>query len=335
MFAKFLRKTLPASTHDSSSLLQVDEKLVQLFDTFGFVRLPGYLKKEIPAITQEFDRMMQERYGHIEPGRHYMYPQFADNSPMLTELVDSPKISALAQALCGENYMYKGSDGNIFVNGTPWHRDYLLRVKSIKMLVYLEHNDATSGGIVMLPGSQFIGDAYSSYLTQSLTWPEPPVLGGFDEKGLLPSGNNPLHHANKLIPGVPVETYPGDVIVFNHNIVHCANQPKISKTRRLLGMHFCTNLAAEWGNEEGEHEMEQIKQLALSEMRQFDLSNYYGRCVLERDTPSMRRQTAMLRQLSTDNKQEFDGTYAVQSQESIDFCNINKNENYKGHRFVN
>lgn len=339
-FKKLIKSKLPIQTLSNiipiKSVSPTDERMVQMFDTFGFVKLEGYLKPEIEALSKEFDRMMVERFGKIVPNRHYFYPQFADNSPLMTEIIDSPKISNLARALCGDGYMYKGSDGNIFVGGSAWHRDYLLRVKSIKMLIYLEHNDATSGALSLLPGSQFIDDAYSAYLTQALTWPEPPIYGGFDEKGLFPKGNNPtIRGENQIVPYVTVETKPGDVIIFNHNILHCVNLPHKPKVRRLFGFHFCTDLTKVQPGPESDKEMEQVKQLALTEMRQFDLPNFYGKCILERNTPSMLQQTQVLRQLSTTNRQNFDGTYAVQSQESIDFGNINKTNNHLGRRFRN
>jgi hypothetical protein len=318
--------------------LAINEQLVRFFDTFGFVKLNGYLLEEIQAIGLEFDRLMTKRYGEIESNRHYLYPQFADNSTMLMELVDSSKIKQLAAALCGDNYAYKGSDGNIFVSGSPWHRDYLSRVKSIKMLIYLEHNDVDSGCINLLPGSQFVNDVYSAYLTNSLTWPEPPVLGGFDEKECLPVGNNPvIPGLNRLIPYVPIETSPGDVIVFNHNLVHCANIPIPIKPRRLFGLHFCADLRKEMPCHDSERYMEELLELSRLEMKQFDLKRFYGPAVYKIQTPSMLRHTELLRSLTSDDQQRdvFNGCYETMASGLLDFCNRHKTNTHLNHRYLN
>ncbi len=333
------RRMVGKAIRPRPSVAEATQEHVNLFDTFGFVKLPGYFKDEVKWIGHEFDRMMAEKYGQLLKNRPYFYPQFADSSAKLTALLENPKVVDLAQKFCGENYIYKGSDGNMFVEGSPWHRDYLVRTKSMKMLVYLEHNKMDGGPFCAIPGSHFVDDTFSSYLTAALTWPEPPVLGGFDEKRRFGMGNNPkIIGQNENIPYVKVDSRPGDVIIFNHNLVHCVNAPISAKQRRLFGLHFCADLRSQPQIQNGELEMAEMRRIALYEMRDFKLPHYYGPCVMASQSPAILKQTEFLRSLRVEDiidPKTFDGLAPLNSSEAVDVCSRLKNDSYREHRFLN
>ena len=68
--------------------------------------------------------MYRERFGRLNRDQSYTYPQFADSSPVLSDLLQSEKVDRLVSAFLGPNYLYKGSDGASYGGGSPWHRDY-------------------------------------------------------------------------------------------------------------------------------------------------------------------------------------------------------------------
>jgi hypothetical protein len=298
----------------------VTDSMINFFDTFGFLKIEGFFDQECSVISERFDRLMRDKFGSASEPRNYLYPQFIDNDPQLADLLCLPKLQVLASALLGHDFVYKGSDGNIFNGPTPWHRDYLIRTRSAKMLIYLENNDEDGGALRVIPGTQFVDDKYSSLIGQALTWPEPPVAGGFDESGRFGQGHNPtVERGNRLLPQVAVTNQPGDIIIFNHNLVHCTNLPARPKRRRLLGLHFCANpdrMAQFDDMTQGE-----IRTLSLVEMESFGLASMFGPYVMDHPAEAVQRMIRPLRNLTLTPGREFNGAYERQSASSVAFSN--------------
>lgn len=246
------------------------------YRTFGYLLMPSFFTgAEMAWISQEFDGILRD------PG---IKACCADHSARLAMLTDHPRVVQLVTSLFGKDWLYKGSDGNVFVNSSPWHRDYFIKTQTCKMLMYLDGST-----LDVLPGSHFVEGPFSSRLNAALTWPEPPVRGGFDEKGLL---------SNDGVPFVRIEAKPGDVIVFSHNLIHRTVEPK--RRRRLLGLHFAEAFT------------EELRELTLIEMRTFAVASCYGPHV--KRTP----RTAPFFDLSS-VAGEFSGKYESQSAESVEF----------------
>lgn len=317
--------------------LDSDAHIQSYFDTFGFVRIQGALTAEMPWINREFDSMMAGRFGRLNEPKSYLYPQFIDNSPELWKLLENENVLRLAELICGTDFIYKGSDGVCFPSASNWHRDYLIRSKSCKMLVYLEKNTKTSGPFCAIAGSHFIDDSFSSFLSHALTWPEPPVGGGFNEKQFFGAGNDPrIVGDNRVLPYVEVETTPGDIIIFNHNLVHCVNRPHVKKRRRLLGLHFAADMTKQMpGDSRAEAAMDMLRAIAISEINQFKLKNFYGPYIQDTASPIVRKQTRFLRDLTLKAEGQFNGFYEKQSQESLDLLNSLKTDVWRQRRFQN
>ena len=225
--------------------------------------------------------------------------------------------------------MAKGSDGNVFHAYTPWHRDYLIRTKSIKVLIYLEENNETNGALRVIPGTHFIDDSYSSYLGAALTWPHPPVMGGFDEKGFFGKGHNPCSYGeNQLLPQTAVRTRPGDVIIFNHNLIHCTNAGVGMRRRRLLGLHFCANPNGKSLDGYDQQARDEIRTLSLVEMDSFKLPKMFGPHVYDHPSPIVQKMILPLKDLSLAASEEFNGLYSRQSEWSLEFCSRLQSNRY-------
>jgi hypothetical protein len=311
------------------------ESLKNFFNIFGFVKISGFFSEEIAEISQEFDNLMKDKFGSKKNSdRNYLYPQFIDQNQYLTNLLEKEKIQTVTKNLLGENPIYTGSDGNIFSDSTPWHRDYLIKNRSCKILVYLEKIDKDSGALRVIPGSHFIGDRYSEYLGDGLAWPEPPYEGGFDEKSFFGKGHNPRKYGeNTMIPNHVAETNPGDVIIFNHTLIHCTNYALTrslipnkefgffkKSTRRMFGLHFFSNtnnIKDETLRKELKNKMEE---LFLVEMEGFKLENRFGPYVLNSKSETIKNYIKDIKHLKcSDASEDFDGNYTKQSDSSINF----------------
>jgi hypothetical protein len=295
---------------------------------------------------------MSDKFGSKKSNdRNYFYPNFVEYSESLTSLLEQKKITDLVVNLLGENPIYTGSDGNIFSSSTPWHRDYLIKNRSCKILAYLDKVDEKSGALRVIPGSHFVDDKYSAYLGDCLTWPEPPYEGGFDEKGFFGKGHNSTKFGeNQLIPNFVVETNPGDIIVFNHNIIHCTNQAlknsivrsaehgfKKQCTRRMFGMHFFSS-PSNISNQKLQDQLRgDMEELFLIEMESFKLPKRFGPFVQESKSEKINNLTKEIKHLRYNHEQgeSFDGKYTKQSDRCMDFHNKSKPFKYDQNQEVN
>ena len=330
-FFKF-KKSVSNSFDDMNFV--VTPAMINFYNAFGFLKIQGFFQSEYQMISERFDKLMSERFKDVNQPKNFLYPQFIDSDEKLSDLLILPKLNRLISALMGDDFVYKGSDGNIFNNPTPWHRDYLIRTRSAKVLIYLEQNDELSGAIRMIPGTHFVDDSYSSSVGDALTWPEPPVQGGFDEKQKFGLGHNPMEFGRNLeLPQAVVSNAPGDLIIFNHNLIHCTNRPKKPKRRRLLGLHFCVNSKKMTSFDEVTQN--EIRTLSSVEMESFKLEKMFGPYVYNHKSPIVQRMIAPLKGLSLKTEGPFDGLYQKQSDASIEFCNRLKLNRFKGLEYSN
>lgn len=324
-------------------------ELKNFFNIFGFVKISNYFSEEISIISKEFNNSMNEKFGiKRSKKRNYFYPQFIEHNKNLTSLLEKDKISILVKNLLGEKPIYSGSDGNIFTGSSPWHRDYLLKQRSLKMLCYLDPVDSRSGALRVIPGSHFVDDNFSCFLGDGLTWPEPPFEGGYDEKGFFGKGHNPTKYQdNSLIPSYVVETKPGDVIVFNHNIIHCTNYVmkksimpvkfgfKKQNIRRMFGIHFFSNPDNIKDLELKKEIKKYMEELFIIEMKSFKQKSRFGHYEQNSKSEIINSFTKPIRHLSLNIEENFEGAYSKQSKDSLYFNSKNKGSKYDTNQILN
>jgi hypothetical protein len=195
------------------------------FETFGYLVLPGLLNEEIGWIIEEFEAVFQNR-GVVHDGskRSTVVP-FIDQREKLSTLLDNPKIVGLISGLLGDDFNYVGGDGNYYTGDTAWHSDGWHDVgKFLKVALYLDPVTATTGCLRVIPGTHKVDikdwDARKARNSQEL-W------------GI----------AQSEVPAVPLESNPGDVVAFNHNLMHASFGG--SSRRRM----FTLNCSARASNE--------------------------------------------------------------------------------------
>jgi hypothetical protein len=204
------------------------EQQLACFQTFGFLAFPGLLADRIERITQEFEAIWDANGGGHNGQAHdgtarSCSVQFIDQNAYLSTLLDDPRIHGIAADILGDDFNYMGSDGNFYVGDTRWHSDgYGGRggPLHIKIAFYLDALTRDTGALRVIPGSQRVGEPFADALQNSIrasdeTW----GLGG------------------SQIPAVALETTPGDILVFNHDLKHAAFGG--SQRRRMFTMNCC------------------------------------------------------------------------------------------------
>lgn len=184
------------------------------FDTFGYLKIPGLLQDQMPAIGEAFNTLFgmndQEVIDWMHEA-HYMKSrkvllQFIERRPELGALLEHPVINGIFSSILGDDYLYRASEGNVFTGDTYWHSDLYgahFKYRHIKILLYLEPLDANSGGFRAIPGSHHFGDKFANLL-EKYVWKHE------DNYGLDKDD----------VPSVVVPTRPGDVLVFDYRLKH-------------------------------------------------------------------------------------------------------------------
>ncbi|HCN10376.1 MAG TPA: hypothetical protein DIT01_20805, partial [Lentisphaeria bacterium] len=183
---------------------------LEFFDTFGFLALPRALADSVAEIIAAFEEVWATRGGGHngkahDPAQRSCIVPFIDQHERLCALLEEPCIHGLLCSLLGNDFNYMGSDGNYYANDTPWHSDGCHpALRYVKIALYLDPLTRDAGCLRVIPGSHNTGDTYSEKLKEV---GENPLLWGVEGKDL---------------PAIALETDPGDVLVFNHNLKHAA-----------------------------------------------------------------------------------------------------------------
>ena len=184
--------------------MQTSSKQVQFFETFGFLKLPQILTADLPWINSEFEKVFTDR-GIVHDGSKQVgFVPFIDSREKLATLLDHPAIVNAVGAVLGDDFNYLGSDGNYYKGNTAWHPDGNHPVgRYIKVAIYLDPLRRENGALQVFPRScreADIGFQQGAPGQAEELW------------GVLPSE----------LPSVALDTDPGDVLIFNHNIWHAS-----------------------------------------------------------------------------------------------------------------
>lgn len=237
--------------------MQLTEQQKQFFDTFGYLVFPGLLKDKIETITAEFRAVFDDKgIAHDATKRTCMVP-FIDQREKLCALLDDPAIHAIASGLLGDDFNYMGSDGNYYTGDTAWHSDgYHTVGKYMKIAFYLDPVSRESGALRVIPGSHRL---------EHREW---QALNARRAEELWGVGQN-------QVPSVALESEPGDVVAFNHNLMHSAFGG--SNQRRM----FTINLSK---HAESSEEVEDLKNYIASNAR-FWIDQMYSDLMVKTANP--------------------------------------------------
>ena len=220
--------------------MELSQQQHDFFETFGYLVLPGLLKDEIGWIIEEFEAVFQQR-GVVHDGskRSTVVP-FIDQREKLSTLLDNPKIVGLIAGLLGDDFNYVGGDGNYYTGDTQWHSDGWHDVgKFLKVALYLDPVTSTTGCLRVIPGSHKV---------DIKDWNARTARNAQELWGI----------AQDQVPAVALESNPGDVVAFNHNLMHASFG---GNTRRRMFTLNCSRRAR------NEAEIEDLEKYIASHAR--------------------------------------------------------------------
>lgn len=195
------------------------------FDIFGFIVLrQAFSPAEIQAINQQFDEVLDEdRQGQPFNGeKRQAVLGFVEKRPLLTQLVEDDRIYEPLEQLLGPEFVWIGSDGNLYVGNTNWHPDGSnMGYKRIKVAFYLDPVTKETGCLRVIPGSHRL--PLHEELKPQMERRSDPTWAPF---GALPPD----------VPCFPLESQPGDVVFFNQNLWHAAFGGRTG--RRMFTLNF-------------------------------------------------------------------------------------------------
>ena len=255
---------------------RLSQKQMDFFDAFGYLHFPNLLDDKIDKIIGEFELIWKNSNQNHDGTKRSVILPFADQSEYLCSLLDDSRIHDIASSICGEEFNYTSGDGNYYVGDTRWHSDgYGTRpVLTIKIAFYLDTVDASSGALRVIPGSHKKG----SYFADSL---QNHLVGDKDTPSDLFGLNG--HE----IPAVALETNPGDVAVFNHDIKHSSWGG--SNARRMFTMNFTEKFQ--------DNQLEELRNILGKEAR-FWIDRIHGKIMV--DTASEERMIHLKQVMEND-----------------------------------
>ena len=204
--------------------MRLTEAQGRFFRTFGYLQFPRlFTPEEMARITEEFETAIQTGGGgnRHDGSTRTMFLGPIERTEKLCALLDDPRILGIAGGLLGEDFNYCSGDGNYYTGDTGWHSDGNWgELFAIKIAFYLDPVSRETGCLRVLPGSQ-----------------EPDHFVRKHRINLNTS-QELYDIAPRDIPGqAALETHPGDLVVFNHDLYHSAWG---GGTRRRMFTMNCT-----------------------------------------------------------------------------------------------
>jgi hypothetical protein len=240
-------KDSPAPLKHAAHRLSTNQ--LAFFDTFGYLVFPGLLADCAERIIESFEAVWAAHGGghnnqpHDPTQRSCIVP-FPDQSVFLSSLLDDGRIWGPVASLLGDDFNYTSGDGNIYAGDTHWHSDGYGRRSngrgdgrfSIKMAFYLDTLTKDTGAVRFIPGSHKVGDTYGDAVEAGCKSRDQKKTN----RSSSARGSNAIDDwgiDGPSVPAVCIESKPGDVVVFAHNLKHASFGG--GGTRRMYTMNFC------------------------------------------------------------------------------------------------
>lgn len=237
-----------------------DQSYRNFFKAFGFLIVRNLLKKqEVQQWRREYDALYLD---HFKKSVHTitkergqtLIPNFVDSSKFYAKAAFDERFMALARYICGDSFIYLGSDGSAFRRHSfNWHRDWHTNNPVVKFNIYLNPPFFLGGDFRIIPGTQFPSDTFSSLINHGSAWPSGQTVdGGLNERQYFPFSTPPRrHYLKKLwskltrrtfeIPSTRIKVKNGDLIIFDQRALHVVERTFPTVTRRLLTLLFAEN----------------------------------------------------------------------------------------------
>ena len=183
------------------------------FDTFGFIRLrQQFSAEEMEALSREVDKLFEEQRGG-GPDQDQGIDDIIEQGEVMTRMLVDDRIFGTVEALLGPGFIWNGSEGNLSFTGATgtgehrWHTDRPNEphATTYSFHLYLEQLRADTGALRVIPGS------HKPTLHDDLL----PLNEQTADSSMKVYGLGPMD-----IPGVVIESDPGDIVFFSQKIYH-------------------------------------------------------------------------------------------------------------------
>ncbi len=177
----------------------MNEREVAHFRTFGFLVLRKACDFE--PLRCELVRCLESsrRATETQVTRVQYVPMMTARTPISLSLLD--ELAGVAETLLGGPVLPVRAKGMRYLGATGWHTDSSSAVASVGFAAYLDSLHAETGALRVLPGShrREFASAIAAYLEPA---EQPPAVAS--------------------LPGIAVDTAPGDIIAFDEHIFHAS-----------------------------------------------------------------------------------------------------------------
>ena len=218
---------------------------VAFYEAFGFLVLRlAFSSAEMTIIERDFDAMMlEDRNGETfdENERQVVYSGIEKQPGFKTTVMEDERIPGSVQQLLGPGFNLDGTDANMYVGDTNWHGDHgwhpgMLRgdpdpeiitmryFPGLKVAFYLDPVTRETGCLRVIPGGHirsFHDSLRSLYHNLS-----PQVRAELENLGVEP----------RDVPSNALESDPGDVVFFSHQMWHASFGGR--NGRRMISLNF-------------------------------------------------------------------------------------------------
>ena len=241
--------------------MALTQQQLNLFETFGFLRLPGLVKPAFRELEVAFEDVLASRGSVHDGSRRTTVVPFIDQDERLCRLLDDPGIIEAASSLLGDRFNYVGGDGNYYSGDTAWHSDGFHHVgRFVKFAIYLDPVDAGSGALRVVPGSHRTDSHWAV------------------EKARVERSVADFGIRGDEVPGFSIDSVPGDVIAFNHNLLHSSWGG--GARRRMFTLNLSSRATSEV-------ELDELKGYISGHAR-FWNSSMFGDVMVETASPNRR-----------------------------------------------
>ncbi len=189
--------------------MKLSKEQQNFFETFGYLLIPQlFSPEETEKIIENFEWSIQNRGGgkDHDGSRRTMFPGPIEHHAELCAILDHPSILGLLGGVMGDDFYYCGGDGNYYTGNTSWHPDGSWgRLIATKTAFYLDHLTRDTGALRLIPGSH-----HPDHFVRK---EKLDVNNSLELFGVPPS---------ELPGSIAVETNPGDIAIFNHDLYHAS-----------------------------------------------------------------------------------------------------------------
>jgi len=247
------------------------------WNAFGFVVLPKlFTPEEVKQLKIATTKVINQNDGTqaFSNPPTWALGASCERHPLLTDWLVDDRIYSIPQQLLGPDFLLETNAASIFWGDTLWHGGFSPQESPesfytvAKVVMYFDTLNKDNGCLRVIPGTHL--RPFGQHV-----WPQ-QNLNNRDAK--------PFGVSQEDVPSVPLESEPGDVIVFTERVLHSAFGGK--KGRLQLSSEYSINPVTE----------EQISKL-LSEHDRLKYSHHPSQSFIDSSNPRIQRMVSRLIEL--------------------------------------